>query len=403
VSDGLSHPAKKAVMKDIILALHRGLSTEDARKRFEQEVGDVTSSEIAEIEQGLINDGLSPDEIKKFCNVHALIFQSALEKSASEATFPSHPVYLFKLENREIERIIGEVRQATAVEDLTERKMKLRDLLLKLKQLETHYERKEQLLFPFLEKKGFTGPSKVMWGKDNEVRDLLRAAIAGLDGIYQPAAFSEYAEKALDPALEEVAGMIVKEEQILFPTALQKLDSADWVNILRESDEMGYVFIQRPEETDVLVRTLQAALHEEPVFEGGAVNLPSGNLGLNELLGVLNTLPIDFTFVDKDDTVRYFTEGKGRIFHRPRSIIGRKVQNCHPPQSLHIVERILTSFKEGKQDFYEFWIQLRGKFVHIRYFAVRDRKGQYLGTVEVTQDITGIRKLEGEKRLVSEE
>ena len=117
---------------------------------------------------------------------------------------------------------------------------------------------------------------------------------------------------------------------------------------------------------------------------------------------LFNTLPVDLTFVGSDDTVAYFSEGPERIFHRPRSIIGRKVQNCHPPQSLDVVESILNSFKEGTKDSYEFWLELAGKFVHIRYFAVRDNKKRYLGTLEVSQDITHIRKLEGEKRLIDE-
>src|SRR3989304_6696787 len=176
--------AKKEIMKDIILKLHSGLTAEKAKERFEKEVGDITSTEIAEIEQSLINDGLSPEEIKKFCNVHALIFQSALEKSASPETFPSHPVYLFRLENREVEKLTREIREVA--ENKTNAKLgplkkSLRDMVRKLKGVETHYERKEHLLFPYLERQGFMGPSKVMWGKDNEVRDLFRAAQADLE------------------------------------------------------------------------------------------------------------------------------------------------------------------------------------------------------------------------------
>jgi DUF438 domain-containing protein len=173
------------------------------------------------------------------------------------------------------------------------------------------------------------------------------------------------------------------------------------VSILKQSPDIGYVFIQPPEEADVLIRSLQADL-DEAVIVDGAVGLPSGTLSLGELLGLLNTLPFDLTFVGADDTVRYFTEGGERIFARPRAVIGRQVQNCHPPQSLDVVEGILASFKSGEKDHYDFWIQMQGRMIHIRYFAVRDKAKNYLGTLEVTQDITGIRKLEGEKRLVDE-
>ena len=400
-----SKDQKKEIMKDIILKLHEGLSAEAARERFEKEVGTVTSTEIAEIEQELINEGLSPEEIKKFCNVHALIFQAALEAAPAQETSPSHPVFLFKLENREIEAIVDSVKKAIEIEGdqgFPARKKTLQESLIRLKGIVTHYERKEQLLFPFLEKRGFTGPSKVMWEKDNEVRDLLKKALNELDGVDNRAGLAIYNKDALAPLLEEVLGMIFKEENILFPTSLEKLDAADWVEILRDSEEIGYVFIQKPEETAVLEKHLRDSLIEETSFQDNNISLPTGVIALDELMHLLNTLPLDITFVDKDDTVKYFSDSRDRIFIRTKAIIGRKVQNCHPPQSYDVVEKILASFKDGTKNSYDFWLNLQGKLVYIRYFAVRDRKDRYLGTLEVTQDITGIKELEGEKRLLDE-
>ncbi len=399
---------RKDIMRDIIKELHRGLSAEDAKNRFEKEVGNVTSTEIAEIEQSLINDGMDPEEIKKFCNVHALIFRSALEKAASPETFPSHPVYLFKLENRELEKLIEATRgtlqsrhdpRSGGIPGL---KRALSELLAKLKGVETHYERKEQLLFPHLERKGFMGPSKVMWGKDNEVRGLLRTAMNGIEAVNDITSMETYLKNALNPLLEEIEGMIFKEENILFPTAIEKLEPEQWVNILSESDDVGYVYIQKPHEADILVKEFRAALKEEPVFRDNAIELPTGSMGLRELMAIFDTLTVDVTFVDQDDTVRYFSGGKGRIFGRTRAIIGRKVQNCHPPQSLDRVEKILNLFKQGRNDPFDFWINFKGKYVYIRYFPLRDSSGRYLGTLEVTQDISGIKKLEGERRLTDE-
>lgn len=396
---------KKEIMKDIILALHKGLSVEDAKERFEKEIGDIRSTEIAELEQSLIDEGLSPDEIKKFCNVHALLFQSALEKASLDETFPSHPIFLFKAENREIQNRLDALKgliQKSGEIEFDELKQKTGLMLDTLHGIDTHYERKEQVLFPYLEKQGFMGPSKVMWGKDNEIRDLMKQAILGLEPVSDRSAFKTYAKKALRPLIEEAEGMIFKEENILFPTALEKLSPADWVEILRESDDVGYVYIEKPEETQALMKDLKGALLEEPVVEDGAVSLPTGTLRLKEVMGIFNTLPADITFVDRDDKVAYFSDNKDRIFTRTKSVIGRQVQNCHPPQSLDVVEKILSSFKEGAKDFFEFWINLAGRRVHIRYFAVKDRKGEYLGTLEVSQDITEIQKLEGEKRLLGE-
>ncbi len=405
MSEGSNKTAKKEVMKDIILKLHAGLSVDEAKERFEKQVGNITSTEIADIEQTLINEGLSPEEIQKFCNVHALIFQSALEKSASEETFPSHPVYLFKLENREIEKLLSSLKDAIDKKEeyeLSSLKGKMKELLLDLRGVETHYERKEQLLFPYLEKQGFMGPSKVMWGKDNEIRDFLKTALSEIDSISTLEEFDSYAGKVLNPLVEETEGMIFKEENILFPASLEKLNPSDWVEILRESDDVGYVYIKKPAETEVLMKDLQAALLEEATFQDGVVSMPSGAIQLRELTFLLNAIPIDLTFVDKEDTVRYFSETRNSIFHRTRAVIGRKVQNCHPPQSVDVVEKILTSFKEGKRDSVDFWINYQKKLVYIRYLAVRDKDGQYVGTLEVTQDITDIKRLEGERRLLDE-
>ena len=397
--------ANKEVMKDIILKLHAGLSVDEAKERFEKEVGNITSTEIADIEQTLINEGLSPEEIKKFCNVHALIFQSALEKAASEETFPSHPVYLFRLENREIEKRTGSLKGVIEKKDdydLSTLKDKVKELLLDLRGVETHYERKEQLLFPYLEKQGFMGPSKVMWGKDNDVRGLLKTALSEIGDIGTIEEFDSYADKVLNLLVEETEGMIFKEEHILFPASLEKLNPGDWVEILRESDDIGYAYMEKPAETEVLMKELQTALCEEATFQDGVISMPSGAIQLGELVYLLNAMPMDVTFVDKDDTVRYFSETRDRIFRRTRAVIGRNVQNCHPPQSVDVVEKILTSFKEGEKDSVDFWFNYQEKLVYIRYLAVRDKDGQYLGTLEVTQDITGIKKLEGEKRLLDE-
>ncbi len=395
---------KKQILKDIILRLHQGTSPTEAKERFEREIGTVTSVEIAELEQSLISEGLSPDDIKQFCNVHALIFQSALEKTVNPDTFPGHPIHLFKLENREIEKLTRQLREVTKSQGLSNvasLKADLGEVLLKLKGVELHYERKEQLLFPLLEKRDFMGPSKVMWGKDNEIRELLRNALSGLEGLTEDN-LGGYFKNPLTPLCEELEGMIFKEENILFPVSLEKLAPGDWVDILSESDEIGYFMIEKPEETQALVRNLKMAVIEDAVVQDGGVVFPTGRLGLNELMAILNALPIEITFVDRDDTLRYFSESNNRVFHRTKSAIGRKVQNCHPPQSVERVERILASFKEGRRDSAEFWMKQRGKFVHIRFLAVRDRNQNYLGTMEIVQDISEIKELTGEKRLLDE-
>ena len=253
-----------------------------------------------------------------------------------------------------------------------------------------------------MEKYGFHGPSKVMWGKHNEIRDLFKRSFLDLDSIGEKTEIEAYINGTLNPLIEEVDGMVFKEEKILFPTSLEKLSVNDWVDVLRESDEIGYAFIEKPKETGHLVQDLKRVVVEKPTVREGVISLPTGELRLQELLGIANTLPVDITFVDRDDRVKYFSETKNRTFVRTKAVLGRKVQNCHPPQSVDVVEKILTSFKEGRRDVVDFWFNFQGREVFIRYFAVRDERKKYLGTLEVSQDITNIKKLQGEKRLLDE-
>jgi len=202
---------------------------------------------------------------------------------------------------------------------------------------------------------------------------------------------------ALRPALKAIGEMIDKEEEILFPMCLDTLTDAEWYEIYRQSTEIGYCLYD-PSDSWEPQDTVRG---EEVTKEQEKIQLPSGNMTIPELVALLNTIPFDMTFVDKDDTVRYFTQGKERIFARSRAILGRKVQRCHPPSSVHIVERILNDFKSGHQEKAAFWIQMDGRFIHIEYFALRDADGKYLGTLEVSQDLTEKRKLQGEQRLLS--
>jgi hypothetical protein len=259
--------------------------------------------------------------------------------------------------------------------------------------LDRHYLRKENLFFPYLEQHGITAPPKVMWGVDDEIRAMLKDT-ASLATAGDPAVIGRLTE-----TLSRIEEMIFKEDNILLPMLLDTLTPEEWKKIADESDELGYTLIQTP------VRW-QPAVQEETAqpakADGQAITLPTGFLAINELTALLNTLPVDITFVGKDDTVRYFSQGAERVFPRTKAIIRRKVANCHPPASVHIVEGIIADLKAGKKTHEDFWINMGGKLIYIRYYAVRDENGAYLGVLEVTQDIAPIQKITGEKRLVTD-
>jgi hypothetical protein len=386
---------KRKLVAGIIRDLHAGLSVEDAKARVQREVGTLTSTEVTTIEQSLIDEGVSPDEIKRFCNVHALIFEASLEQAVAADDSPSHPLSLLKAENRAIEGIVAELRTALAAASGTPDRV--RAALAKLKGVDRHYALKENAIFPYLERHGFMGPSQVMWGKHNDVRQLLRDAEKAAAGGAQAIAAAR--ESVLEPLAAEVEGMIFKEENILFPACTEKLEPAEWVKVLASFREIGLPYATAPAADASLA---ELSLLKAEAAEAGVVSLPSGRVSLVELAAMLDVLPVDISFVSADDTVRYFNQTKERIFPRAVSVVGRNVRNCHPPQSVGKVVEILDSFRRGERDHADFWINLHGRLVWIRYFAVRDPFGKYLGCLEVSQDLTEARSLTGERRLLDD-
>lgn len=397
---------KKAALKHMILQLHEGQAPEAVRKQLARLMGLVPYGYVVEVEQELISEGLPASEIQKLCDIHGAALKGIIDLDQAKTPPPGHPVDTFFKENRALTAKIAELRDickasesepddAPALESI----LRLLEHVNALMDVDKHYARKENLLFPFLEKYGITGPPKVMWGKHDEARELLKAAVESLqqskDG--DAGTLKEVIKLVVEPAMAAIEEMIFKEEQILFPMCLDTLSDAEWYDIYRQSPEIGYC-LTSPSDT----WTPDVTGEEAPKkVQDTRVQFPSGSMSLQELAAVLKTLPFDLTFVDKDDHVRFFTQGKDRIFPRNEAIIGRKVQYCHPPSSVDVVEKILDDFKSGRHDRAPFWINLRGRFVHIEYFAVRDDDGAYLGTLEVTQDLTDLKKLEGEQRLLS--
>jgi uncharacterized protein len=369
-------------LKGIIKELHAGQPSGTVKERLAQLVGETDYSEIVAMEQELMAEGMPVEEVQCMCDVHSQVVRESLVQLAPKPVAPGHPVDTFRRENEALREVIATMRQTLARESYNQ-----------LMDVEKHYQRKEHAFFPFLERHGITGPSKVMWAKDDEARTLLKKLGEALAGA-SPATAASAAEAALS-AVEE---MIYKEDHILLPMCLDRFTEDEWGEIWASSPRYGWCLVepqQGYQPPDAAVReSLRLASTE-------AVQLPTGNLTIEQLVGIFATLPVDVTFVDADDRVAYFSEGPDRVFARSKAIIGRKVQHCHPPRSVDIVDRIVTDFREGRQNVAEFWITLDGKFVHIRYFAVRDSQNRYLGTLEVTQDLTRVRALEGERRLLA--
>ena len=395
------------IMKALIRQLHTGAAEERIRHQLETLLDEADYSDVFLMEVQLIQEGIPAESIQELCDTHTRVLKQHLDLQETPETNPGHPVHTFVQENRELTRTTGQVRVLISKldglgeeADATALVREIQQGLNNLMDVEKHYRRKENLLFPYFEKNDLPGPPTVMWGKHDEVRELLKATIAGLQEIEMISAGEAraYCLFTVMPAIDAVDEMIYKEEKILFPTALNLLSEQDWYEIYLQSDEYGYClyvpqFEWAPEGGS-------QREDKRPLTQDGRIHMPTGSFGLEELIQVFATLPIDLTFVDKDDTVRYFSPGRERIFERSRAILGRKVQYCHPPKSVHIVNQILRDLKSGAQDRAVFWINLRGRLVYIAYYAVRSESGAYLGTLEVTQDISGLRAIEGERRLL---
>jgi uncharacterized protein len=396
---------RQKVLKELIKELHEGTDSEVVKKKFQEVFEGVAAKEISDLEASLIAEGMPVEEIQKLCDVHASIFKGSIEEIHSEDFIgdrpedtPGHPIHTFKLENRELEKLINDsiMRNLEAYKGnaSVDSKNKLLADLNALLDINKHYSRKENLLFPFLEKYGVTAPPKVMWGVDDEIRAEIKEAKSKLQGDAVDSATS------IEAAVNKVKEMIFKEENILFPMSLDTLTEDEWFNIAEESDDIGYCLTQPAGKWKPVRVNVEGKSKKQNQQADGNIRFETGILSIKEINGILSTLPVDITFIDKDNVVKYFTLGKERIFARTKAIIGRNVSNCHPPASVHIVEEMVEDFKSGRKDHEDFWIKMGQMVVYIRYFAVRDEQGEYIGTMEVTQNIAPIQALEGEKRLV---
>lgn len=379
-------------LKEIIKEMHQGGDPAAARKKFNELLKEIDPNEIKDLEQQLVMEGMPVAEIQNLCELHVGVFKDALGKAENVAAPAGHPVHTYQAENRRLEESIALTEKLLARLDQEPIEKVISELQKALGQVasaEKHYVRKENQLFPFMEKHGITAPPQVMWGVHDEIRGLIKKVKQVLDT--QDAAAIKKAVTELNHAVTE---MIFKEEKILFPMVLQNFTEDEWGQIRRGEDELGYILDVVPGDA---WKPKGAA---ETNTQNDVFSLDTGRMTIKQINAMLKHLPLDISFVDANDEVLYYSETAERFFPRSPGVIGRKVHNCHPPKSVHIVQEIVESFRAGRRNCAEFWINLRGKTLHIRYFAVRDDKGAYLGTLEVTQDITEIKKIEDERRLL---
>lgn len=380
----------KELIKDVLLELHKGEDIAVLKKKVQEMEGMISSKELAEAEDLLEGSSIPVDEIQRLSTAHTELFSGKLKEK--EVSY-GHPVFVFMGENRGLEKFIEEKYNPALEAFLADQKEKnleeFRAQVEELKKVGIHYDRKENLFFPYLENAGITTPPQVMWGVDDVIRDLIGKLSDSLKGDIMV----KRVELVSQRVLTQVYEMIEKEDKILVPMILDYLTEEDFILAAQESVHMGYVFNQGIEgasnsDANTWLSEKTKGEMKTRAMEEDKIQISSGSFYPKELEAMLNTLPTDLTYADKDDIVRYYSEGKHQVFTRTRTILGRDLYLCHPPQLIPVIKELIADFKSGKKD--EMIVPMRkgNRLELIRYYAVRGEDGEYLGVVEVTEEIS---------------
>ena len=399
-------PEKLKALFEIENAFKAGqLSADEARLQIKERVGKVSAYHVAYIEQTMTEE-TSDECIRE--DVHAVINMLGDQIDNSMPNLPAdHPIMHYLKENEEMKRLL------LAVEDLVQYPMiknQWLELYDKISQYPIHYKRKQNQLYPMLERKGFTRPTTTMWTFDDMVRDEIREAERLLRED-QEDAFIKQQERVLLYARD----LMEKEEFILYPTSMALISEEEFEDMKSGDQEIGFAFFEvehkttenkvetQPKEQNNFANDLQALLTKYGYSAGGGdkLDVTTGKLTLEQVNLIYKHLPIDISFVDENELVCFYSDTDHRIFPRSKNVIGREVMNCHPRKSAHIVREVIDKLRSGEQDKAEFWINKPGLFIYIIYVAVRDKDGNFRGVLEMMQDCTHIRALEGSQTLLT--
>jgi len=386
-NDAMTPLERQEKLKELMLRLHQGEKEEIIQEEFNQYFDSISPYEIQVMERNLMQEGITYEEIMRLCKIHASLMSAKVEAGEGMPDFEKegHPVMVLKKENLALRGAIDRIERLLQayVSSKDEELLKgLKRQISLLDQFENHYLRKEYALFPIMESKGITAPPKVMWGVHDEIREIYK-------NFKQ--AFDEQADDVMDQFLaakEELLEMIFKEENILIPMVAQAFHVDDWEKMAQDTPQYGYCIVTPEAEWKVEKKpsTIQS---KEEIQETGDIPLSTGSLSLEQLDLLLNLLPMELSFVDKDNIVKYYNEGNGeeKIFKRTKSAIGRDVINCHPPKSHAIVKQLFEQLRSGQKEKEEMWFKKEDKMIHVTYHAVRNSQGEYMGVLEYVQNI----------------
>jgi uncharacterized protein len=396
--------------------LKNRITMEEAKLKLRNQVEFVTPEEFALCEQQLSKYGISDDVITKRIDEIVEIFDGILQ--SKEISVPDgHPIHTYLLEVEEIRKLVDKMQQQLEQKFIKNQWLELYD---QLEGVHIHFARKQNQLFPRFENKGFDKPSKVMWTLENKIRDSIKFAKEALEKDQQEVFV--ILQKEVNVLLED---MMDKEVEVLYPTALEMISEEEFVEMYKGDQEIGYGFGIKPKDfsgtsnkrdkvtdgdekpdsisfmEDFMNLLEKHGLSTSSKTTDQVLDVSRGKLTLEQINLIFKHLPVDLSFVDENDLVKFYSDTKHRIFPRSPGVIGRKVENCHPRESLDTVMKIVKAFKSGDRDQAEFWLQIEDQFIYILFVAVRDENKNFKGVLEIMQDVTRIRSLTGSQRLLS--
>ena len=406
---------KLEIVHEIKSAYDEGkISLEEARKALKDRVQHLAPYEIAIIEQEMVEE--TEDEcIKEDIQAMLEVFQDVLV--TKESSLPeNHPISCYRRENAKMKELLLSVEDLVQYPLIKNQWLELYEELLKFK---IHLSRKQNQLYPVLEKKGFTRPTTTMWTLDDFIRDEIAECYNLLLEDKEEEFIGKQAELVAD-----VRDLMDKEENILYPTSLEMINEEEFRYMAEGDQEIGFAYITVDKEKSGNQNSASpsantsplAGLSSAPGFaeelagllgkygfnnKEEKLNVTTGQLTLEQINLIYQHMPVDLSYVDENELVCFYTDTKHRVFPRSKNVIGRDVKNCHPKASVHIVEEIIKKFRSGEQDKAEFWINKPDLFIYIIYYAVRDENGKFRGVLEMMQDCTHIRSLQGSQTLLT--
>ena len=403
-------------MLDIKLkVLNREITHYEARKLVNATFDYITAEEFAYGEQHMFNAGITDEIMAEGMDDILDVFKDVLV--VGELGLPKgHPIQTYAEESAALKKLLLLMEQKMNGKFI---KNEWLELYSKLSQINTHFSRKQHQLFSALERKGFDRPSKIMWTFDDKVRDAVKDAYELLQTDNEGAFL-----KVQPNVFHLVRDILQKENDVLYPTSLKLLNTADFTEMRISDDEIGYCLIENPpefngsdkqeivhsnersgEKTENLLNDLNAVLEKHGLAslrsKDEELDVSIGKLTLDQINLIYKHMKVDLSYVDENNIVKFYTDTEHRVFPRSAGVIGRMVQNCHPRDSVATVEAIIKAFRNGEQDEAEFWLEKGGKFIYIIYNAVRDDQGNFKGVLEMMQDVTHIRSLTGSQKLLS--